>query len=102
MSATVESGISSERQHSTPSTSIPLEIILGAAATLYAVWFAVHYRAVYDADIWWHLRAGDWVLNHHSVPQTDWLSTSSQGKPWVLYSWGFDTLVEALYRAFGL
>ncbi len=73
-----------------------------AASVLYAVWFAVHYRAVYDSDIWWHLRAGEWVLSRHAVPQTDWLSRSAQGKPWVLYSWLFDVIVAGLYRAFGL
>jgi hypothetical protein len=82
--------------------STPLYVIVVGATVLYAVWFAVHYRAVYDPDIWWHLRAGYWVLNNHAVPQTEWLSTTAAGKPWVLYSWGFDALVAALYRAFGL
>src|SRR5689334_15797524 len=79
-----------------------LEKALVVATILYAVWFAVHYRAVYDPDIWWHLRAGEWVLNNHAVPQTDWLSNSAAGKPWLLYSWGFDVLVASLYRGFGL
>lgn len=79
-----------------------LEIIFVAAMVLYAVWFAVHYRAVYDPDIWWHLRAGEWMLDHHAVPQTDWLSTTAQGKPWIAYSWGFDVIVATLYRGLGL
>jgi hypothetical protein len=79
-----------------------LRALVMGAVTLYPVWFTIHYRAVYDPDIWWHLRAGEWVLQNHSVPHTDWLSTAGQGKAWVLYSWMFDALVAALYRAFGL
>jgi hypothetical protein len=73
-----------------------------AATTLYPVWFTIHYRAVYDPDIWWHMRAGEWILQNDTVPRTDWLSTAAQGKPWVLYSWVFDASIAALYRAFGL
>ena len=73
-----------------------------AAITLYPIWFTIHYRAVYDPDIWWHMRAGEWVLQNHAVPHTDWLSTAGQGKPWILYSWIFDALVATLYRVFGL
>jgi hypothetical protein len=79
-----------------------LRAFLLAAITLYPIWFTIHYRAVYDPDIWWHMRAGEWVLQNHAVPHTDWLSTAGQGKPWVLYSWMFDALVAALYRVFGL
>ncbi len=83
-------------------TSKWAETVVITATALYAVWFTVHYRAVYDPDIWWHLRVGDWVLSQRAVPQTDWLSSSAQGKPWVLYSWFFDVIVAGLYRAFGL
>lgn len=79
-----------------------LRVLVMGAVTLYPVWFTIHYRAVYDPDIWWHLRAGEWVLQNHAVPHADWLSTAGQGKVWVLYSWMFDALVAGLYRAFGL
>ena len=105
MSVTLEPAIRSDSEspvrHSHP-ISAPLQIVFIATTVLYAIWFAVHYRAVYDPDIWWHLRAGDWVLRNHSVTQTDWLSASAQGKPWFLYSWLFDTIIASLYRAFGL
>lgn len=79
-----------------------LRAFLLAAITLYPIWFTIHYRAVYDPDIWWHMRAGEWVLHNHAVPHTDWLSTAGQGKSWVLYSWVFDALVAGSYRVFGL
>ncbi len=53
-----------------------------------------------DADIWWHLRVGQWVIQHDAVPQTDPFAASH--KPWVAYSWLFEVLVWGLYQAFGL
>jgi hypothetical protein len=79
-----------------------LRVLLFTAITLYPVWFTIHYRGVYDPDIWWHMRAGEWVLQNHTVPRTNFLSTAGYGKPWVLYSWIFDITVAGLYRMFGL
>lgn len=79
-----------------------VHILLFAAITLYPVWFTIHYRGVYDPDIWWHMRAGEWVLQNHTVPRTNFLSTAGYGNPWVLYSWIFDITVAGLYRMFGL
>ena len=61
-------------------------------------------RAFYlaDPDIWWHLRTGEWILQHHTVPTTDPFSSYGVGKPWVAYSWLFETAITLLYRAFGL
>jgi hypothetical protein len=55
-----------------------------------------------DTDVWWHLRAGDWILQHHAVPRVDSFSTFGAGKPWVDYSWLFEVLVSKLYQGFGL
>src|SRR5262245_23039214 len=57
---------------------------------------------VTDPDIWWHLRTGQWIIEHGTVPVTDPFSSYSMGQPWVAYSWLFELLVYGLYRAFGL
>jgi hypothetical protein len=52
-------------------------------------------------DIWWHLRTGTWMLEHHAVPRQA-LSTQI-GKPtWVDPGWAFDALTATLYRISGL
>jgi hypothetical protein len=79
-----------------------LQVLLLVCVVLYPVWFTIHYRAVYDPDIWWHMRAGEWVLQNRAVPRFDWLSTAGGGRPWVLYSWIFDAVTAGLYRSFGL
>jgi len=55
-----------------------------------------------DADFGWHLRTGEWILEHHTVPRTDPFSSYGLGKPWIAYSWLFETGLALLYRAFGL
>ncbi len=71
-------------------------------AALYAVVAVAVTRPVLDEDVWWHLRAGQWVIEHGAVPQTDPFSAYGQGRPWVAYSWLFEVLVFGLHRGLGL
>jgi hypothetical protein len=57
---------------------------------------------VLDLDIWWHLKVGDWMVEHHAVPHTGILSRTAAGRPWVAYSWGYEVLLSRAYRWFGL
>ncbi len=38
-------------------------------------------RPVLDPDLWWHLRTGQWVVQHGRVPATDPFSTFGQRGP---------------------
>ncbi len=58
--------------------------------------------SVRDPDIFWHLRTGDWILEHRNLPDSDPFSVFGAGKPYVAYSWLFDLIASLLYRAFGL
>jgi hypothetical protein len=51
-----------------------------------------------DPDIWWHLATGRWILAHHKVPVTDPFSSYGAGKPWIVYSWLFDIVMQLLFR----
>jgi hypothetical protein len=55
-----------------------------------------------DADVWWHLRAVQWIDEHGAVPQTDPFSQYGHGKPWVAYSWLFEASLYGLYAWLGL
>ena len=59
-------------------------------------------RPVLDPDIWWHLRTGQWIVEHGAVLTTDPFSSYGMGKPWIAYSWLFEILIYSLYQAFGL
>ena len=79
-----------------------------AQATVLAVVFAVpalmcaHAACVVDADIWWHLRTGEWMLAHHAVPRVDLYSAGLAGRPWLAYSWLFELVVVKLFHGLGL
>lgn len=57
---------------------------------------------VLDVDIWWHLKVGDWIVEHLAVPHTGILSRTAATRPWVAYSWGYEVLLSRAYSWFGL
>src|SRR5207253_5651732 len=59
-------------------------------------------RPVLDADIWWHLRAGQWMVEHGQVTATDPFSTYGADRPWIAYSWLFEVGVYLLHQWLGL
>src|SRR4051794_22006762 len=40
-----------------------------------------------DADVGWHIRTGDYILDHGSVPHQDLYSFSKTGAPWYAWEW---------------
>ena len=78
---------------------------LGALAVFLAAigGFAFYTKlCVIDNDIWWHLKVGDWIIEHVAVPHTGILSRTAANRPWVAYSWGYEVLMSLAYRWFGL
>ena len=75
-----------------------LTLLLVTVGTL-----AFQYKfCVLDPDIWWHLKVGDWIVEHHAVPHTGILSRTAADRPWVAYSWGYEVLLARAYAWFGL
>jgi hypothetical protein len=55
-----------------------------------------------DPDIWWHLRTGQWIVEHGRVPFTDPFASHLQPQPWIAYSWLFEILIYEIFSFFGL
>ncbi len=55
-----------------------------------------------DGDTGWHIRTGEWILNHHQVPLTDLFSFSRPGAPWFAWEWLWDVMFALLFRSGGL
>ena len=75
---------------------------VGILSLLYlipAIW--ILQPVISDADIWWHLQAGKWMVEHGTLPATDPFSAYGEGKPWVAYSWLFEVGMYSLVQAFG-
>ena len=81
----------------------PLQLA-GLVAFLTAIGgFAFYTKlCVIDNDIWWHLKVGDWILEHLALPHTGILSRTVAGRPWVAYSWGYEVLMSYAYHWFGI
>jgi hypothetical protein len=56
---------------------------------------------VIDADYWWHLRTGQWILEEGRIPYTDPFSFTMQGQPWIAHSWLADIAMYLLYHYIG-
>ena len=56
--------------------------------------------ALRDADFWWHLRVGDWILANRSWP-TSGLFSQASGNIWRDFQWGFDVIAALTFRALG-
>ena len=57
---------------------------------------------VRDPDIWWHLKTGDWIVEHSAVPYFGIFSRTAATRPWISYSWGYQVLLSRSYAWFGL
>ena len=55
-----------------------------------------------DPDLGWHIRAGQQMLQTHSVIYRDAFSWSMPGYPWVDHEWATDVAMALLYGAGGL
>lgn len=58
----------------------------------FALGFAI--PSTHDPDIWWHLKTGEWIISHGTVPWADPFGDHTSGMRWVAYSW----LPEALFH----
>jgi hypothetical protein len=81
---------------------LPVRVLaLAVTFAAAAAYEALQLSALTDRDIWWHLRTGLWILQNHAIPHSG-LFSQSASLPWIDSSWGFDVLVAASYRLFGL
>lgn len=50
-----------------------------------------------DGDVFLHVAAGQWILQHHAVPHSDPFSYSFAGAPWVAHEWLSEMLMALAY-----
>ncbi len=76
---------------------------LGPLLTVFPVALAglLAFRRLGDADTWFHLAAGRWIVENLAVPHTDTLSYTVPDHPWINVQWLFDVFIYGLHRAGG-
>lgn len=55
-----------------------------------------------DGDTGWHIRTGEWILQHKAVPTADFFSFTKPGQPWFAWEWGWDVLFATVHHYSGL
>jgi hypothetical protein len=55
-----------------------------------------------DGDTGWHIRTGQYILQHHRVPTEDLFSFSRPGAPWFAWEWLTDVTYALLFQVGGL
>lgn len=70
------------------------------AVTFILVFFLLS-RTPQDADLWWHLRAGEVMWEQKSILLSDPFSYTRLGVPWINAFWATETLLYLLFRIGG-
>ncbi|MCC6390976.1 MAG: hypothetical protein IT167_10245, partial [Bryobacterales bacterium] len=80
------------------SDSLFLAVLLWLASTGNGTWAGL----LADGDTGWHIRTGQWILEHHTVPDQDLFSFTKAGQSWYAWEWLTDVLYAFLHGSFGL
>jgi hypothetical protein len=59
-------------------------------------------RLLMDGGTGWHIRTGEWILDHGAVPKTDLFSFTKPNASWFAWEWGWDICFAAVHRFWGL
>jgi hypothetical protein len=68
---------------------------------VYALLVLTGNHLLIDPDTMWHVTVGQWILDHHAVPQTDVYSFTMGGRPWITMYWMAQVLYAEAYALFG-
>jgi hypothetical protein len=74
---------------------------LWCLALLFSAWWLTM-NPMRNADLWWHLASGRWIVEHGAVPRVDPFSFSAHGQRWLNTEWLGDVLFQLWTAAAGL
>lgn len=63
--------------------------------------FAMAARVSVDTDTWWHLRAGQWIIENRAIPRVDYFSYTRAGQTWLYPGWLVEVPMYLIYDKFG-
>jgi hypothetical protein len=84
-----------------PEAPAPLRHFVPVLAAAAVLGFVLACFDVEDFDLWWQLRAGQWIAEHHGAPQTEVFTHTREGMPWVDTEWGAELLLYLAMSAGG-
>ncbi len=63
---------------------------------------AAFWRPMWDIDLFWHLEAGRWMVQHLALPSTDIFAYTDPARPWHSFQWAYEVLLYGLGGPGGL
>jgi hypothetical protein len=75
---------------------------IGLFLSLALAAFALGCQELYDADIWWHIRAGQWILANGKVARADPFTFGSADRPWIDLQWLFEVILATVFALGGV
>jgi hypothetical protein len=90
--ASVVSGVAAKSGSPLSWSLLPLLALAAVAATF----------KIRSYDVFWHLAAGHWILDHRRLPNPDPLRFTAEGHRWVDHEWLFQVGLASLERLGGL
>lgn len=84
-----------DRRAAADAALVAIPAILAFAVALFAP------QVLGDGDSYWHVAAGQWMLDHHQVIRVDSFSFTFDGKPWDTHEWLSEVVMALAYRAGG-
>ncbi len=64
--------------------------------------FSLSFLKIYDYDVWFHLKTGEYILNTLTIPRADVFSYTAYGHPWVTHEWLFEVFLYLVYSVGGV
>lgn len=83
-----EQGVIGGRRFAIPRASMPFLV----AACVYALLILVGGSLLNDADTYWHIAVGRWIVEHGALPTGDPFTHTMPGGHWVAFEWLSDLL----------
>lgn len=71
------------------------------ASLLYVMLLALGPKLLNDADTYWQIAVGNWMIANRAVPHVDVYSWTVAGEPWISSQWLAQVIFAAVYGALG-
>ncbi|HWF95911.1 MAG TPA: hypothetical protein VG291_13215 [Xanthobacteraceae bacterium] len=62
---------------------------------------ALAHPVLTDQDPFWHIAAGNWIIEHRAIPDRDVFSNSMPGAPWIAHEWLAEVAIALVYDYLG-
>lgn len=63
--------------------------------------FSLSFLRIYDYDVWFHMKTGEYILQTMTIPRADVFSYTAYGHQWVTHEWLFEVFLHLVYSMGG-